>query len=192
MLRRDGGIRLALRLHFHGFCETAGRGIRLEPRSRLERLRHRRRHRGSMLPATGPLDRPFWSSPHHSSLHDGVWLRHCFAGTVALWNMAVLCDLLRVGRGWKRRRSSGLFAIHFYLVSATSGDGAGFRNGGIGPGRHDPAGGCANHHQPIGLEGSLRGTWWHLVAARPAAQLALHPRTWLAPGTSPLQSHILE
>ena len=47
---------LAACLGVHGLCEAAGRGIRLEPRSRVERLRYRRRHSGPVLPAAGPLD----------------------------------------------------------------------------------------------------------------------------------------
>ena len=176
-LRRDGGIRLAVRLHIFGFCEAAGRGIRLESRSHLQRLRNRRRHSGRVLPAAGPVDRPLRPSPHHSSLHDDVWVRHCFVVTVALRNVAVLPDLLRAGRGWERCGSSGLFAIDFHLVSATFGDGAGFCDGGSGLGRHDSAGRRANHHQPVWLACSVRVTRRHCIAARLAAQLALHPRT---------------
>ena len=109
------------------------------------------------------IDR-LWPPPHHSSLHDGVWLRHCFAVTVALRIMAVLPDLLRAGSGWEWRGSSGLFAIDFHLVPKTSGDGAGLRNGGIGLGRNDSAGRGAKHHQPLGLEGGLRVLGGHRVA----------------------------
>src|SRR5690349_7762636 len=50
-------------------------------------------------------------------MHDCIRLRHCLTGTVALRDIEVLRNLLRAGRGWKRRRSSGLFAVNFHLVS---------------------------------------------------------------------------
>jgi len=79
--------------------------------------------------------------------------------------MAVLRDLLRAGSGRQRRCSFGLLAIHFHLVPATFGDGAGFRNGGVGSGRDDPAGGGAKHYQPLGLESGLRCARLYRLAA---------------------------
>jgi hypothetical protein len=116
-----------------------------------------------------PVDRSLWSSPHHSCLHDDIRLRHCLAGSVALRIVAVLRDLLRPGRGGERCGSSGLFAIHFYLVSATSGDGSGLSDGGSRPGRHDFTGCSPNHHQPVWLAGSLRITRLSGIVTRFAA-----------------------
>ena len=96
------------------------------------RLRTRRRHVGPDLPAAGPVDRPLWSSPHHSSLHDGVWLRDCFRWrccTPHLWQFYVTCFVLGlVGNGaahlaysrsistWFQRRLG--MALAFVMVGA--------------------------------------------------------------------------
>ena len=178
MSRGDGGIRLAVCLHLLSFCETAGGGIRLEPRSHLKRLRDRRGHIGAVLARARPVDRPPWPSPHHSHLHDAVWMRHCLIVAVALRIMAVLPDLFRVGRGWQWCGTSGLFAIDFHLVSATAGDRVGLCHGRSGLGRDDFAGHRPIHHQPVWLAQRLRITRWSGIVAGLAAQLALHPRTW--------------
>ena len=115
---------------------------------------------GLFSPLLGRWIDRFGPRSHHFTVHDGVWLRHCFAGAIALRIVAVLPDLHRAGPGWERCRPSGLFAVHFHLVSAPFGTGPGLRDGGSGLGRHDPAGVCANHHQSIWLEGSLRVTGW--------------------------------
>ena len=39
---------------------------------------------GCDLPIAGPVDRSLWPSPHHSCLHDDVWVRHRFVVAVAL------------------------------------------------------------------------------------------------------------
>lgn len=135
---------------FTVFCKTARRGIRLEPRSYIQRLRNRRRYSRSLFAAAGPVDRPFWSAPHHPSLHDGVRLWHSFARTVALRHMGVLCDLLRAGCGWKRRRSSGFSRSISTWFQRRLGMALAFVMG-IGPRRHDSASSCANHHHPLGL-----------------------------------------
>ena len=116
----------------------------------------RRRHSRLHFPIAGPVDRSLWPSPHHSRLHDHIRMRHRIIVVVALRIVAVLPDLLRAGRRWERRSSSGLFAIDFHLVSATFGDGAGLRDGWSGFGRHDLAGRRPIHHQPVWLAGSVR------------------------------------
>src|SRR5271170_7420888 len=173
MLRCNGGVRLAVRLYLRGFCETAERAIWLEPGSRLARLRARRCHLGRSFSAAGAVDRSIWSSPDHSSLHDGVLRRDYFVGIFTFPVVAILRDLYLAGLSWQRCRSSCLFAFHFFLVSATFGNGAGFRHGGSGVGCLDPARHCASYHQQVWLEGSLLFSRLPCLAARPATELAL-------------------
>lgn len=93
----NGRFRLAVRLHFHGFRETTGCGIRVESRIRLARLRNCRHDRGIILSVDWPFDRPGRASTDHSSVHDGVWLRCRFAGSLAPWIVAVLLTCFVIG-----------------------------------------------------------------------------------------------
>ena len=101
---------------------------------------------GAVLPVAGAMDRSLRPSPHHSCLHDDIWVRHCSAVAVAHRTVAVLPDLLRAGRRWEWCSSSGLLAIDFHLVSATLGDGTGLCDGWRGLGRDDSAGRRPVHH----------------------------------------------
>ena len=176
LFRSDGGIRLAIRLHVLRFREAAGCGIRMEPRSHLQRIRHRGGHAGRVLPTAGPVDRSLWPSPHHPNLHDGVRLRHRFVVAAARWIMAVLSDLLCAGSRGKRRGSSGVLAIDLHLVSAALGDGAGAGDGWSGSGRDDPASCRAVRHQPVWLARGVCVTRRDCIVARLASELALHSR----------------
>ena len=115
-------------------------------RRHLQRLRHRRRHSRSVLPVARQVDRSLRPSPHHSCLHDDIWMCHCVAVAVARRIVAVLPDLLRAGCRWEWCGSSGLFAIDFHLVSAALGDGTGLCDGWSGIGRHDFARRRPIHH----------------------------------------------
>ena len=129
---------------------------------------------GSNLSAAGPVDRPLRSSPNHSSMHDGVWMRHCLTILVAFHGVAVLSDLLCSGFGGKRCRSSGVFEIHLHMVSATPGRCSRSCHGRSGFGGHDSTRHRPIDNQPVGLAHSVRLAWRSCVDTRIAAQLALH------------------
>ena len=57
---------------------------------------------------------------------------------------------------WQFYRASGICAIDFHLVSATIGNGPGFRNGGSGPRGHDPARCSTDDCESVRLESGLR------------------------------------
>src|SRR5580704_17150880 len=174
----NGRFRLAVRLHFHGFRETTGRGIRVESRIRLARLRNCRHDRGIILSVDWPFDRSGRASTDHSSVHDGVWLRCRFAGSLAPWIVAVLFDLLCDRRRWEWSSSSRLREVHFHLVWPTFEDGVRFRHGWSRFGGHDSAGCRAIYCQPVRMASRIRFARRARFAAGPAAQLALYCRTW--------------
>src|SRR5208282_5273670 len=174
----DGGIRLAFRLYLHCFCKAVGRSIRLESRIGFGWFCDCCHDRWSVLSLHRTVDRSFRPPAHHSSLHDGVWLRHCLTGAAGFRVMAFLSDLLCDRRGWQRSRAPGLRSLDFDLVSAAIGYGTGLRNGRSRSRRHDPAGHRAVRRHSIWLEGRLPFARRDCVTAGTAAQLALHHRSW--------------